>query len=688
MLVKAIMNRTSLKFYDNDLIEDVCDFFLDNEEGGGAVYNLYNEFIGMFTSIDAFKGYRQKKQYINEVIITDYRTLKEADEIISLKFGSASINPVCNVDGEITGYITENQYLKALSKEAQVKTKHYNAVFDSAHNGILSIDAEGIITSINPAALRMARASRDKSVGRFLSEVVSPTGLLDVVRTGKSHTEKYKVRKRVYITNRSPIKENDKVIGAVGVFQDISEIEFISNELETFKRIVNELDTVVESSSDGICIVEKNGNVQRVNKRFQKMLNIDEEVQGVDAQLPEYVNRLITNIFKDKKRKSLMQSELETENSLIISGRPILNDSVEVERVVISIKDMTEMERMRDELAEAKRKLNELNIEESTEFVYKSQPMKRLISTVEQVAGVDVTVLLTGESGVGKGEIANLITKMSDRSKKRFVKVNCGAIPDTLIESELFGYEPGAFTGASEKGKKGYFELAEGGTILLDEISEIPQGLQVKLLSVLQDREIMRVGSEKTKKIDIRVIAATNQNLEEMVMDGSFREDLFYRLNVVPLLVPPLRERIDDIPSLVKFYSDYFKEKYKKELIFTEGAVKALLEYHWPGNVRELVNVLERAFIISPKKEVEYLEVMNLLHLNTNIGTSCLNVLKINEIIPMKQAVEKLEIQLIQKALREVKSYRKVAELLEVNVSTISRKMQKFNNEKGLDIDG
>lgn len=677
-----MMVRTSFKFYVDELIEDTCDYFLGSNDSGGMIYNHDDNFLGVFTSLDLFKAYRQKKRYLNEIIATDYRVLNETDDIMSLEFGSSAINPVCNMDGEMIGYITKNDFLKALSKKAQLKFKYYDAIFDSAHNGILSIDAEGSITSINPPALKMAKTTKDKSVGKFLSDVVIPTGLLDVVKTGKGHTEKYRVGERTFITNRSPIMENNKIIGAVGVFQDISEIEFITKELVTFKKIASELDTVIESSSDGICVVEKNYNVLRMNKRFQNMLKINDNTKTREVQLPEYIRRLIAHILRSKQNKSLLKKEIETKNSLIISGIPIVNNCSEVEQIVINIKDMTEMEQMRDELAEAKRKLNELNIEKTISFIYKSQSMKRLISTVEQVAGVDVTVLLTGESGVGKGEVAHLITNMSKRKDKPFIKVDCGAIPSALIESELFGYEPGAFTGASPKGKKGYFELANGGTIFLDEIGELPQNLQVKLLSVLQDHEIKRIGSEKTKKVNIRVIAATNQNLEKMVKEGIFRKDLFYRLNVVPLLIPPLRERVEDIPELIKFYSNHFEEKYKKQLFFTEGAIKAFLDYDWPGNVRELVNVLERAFIILYKKEVGYSEVMNLLYVNSDSPTSDSDVVNIKEIIPLRKAVEKLEVQLIKKALREVKSYRKVAELLEVNVSTISRKMKKYDEKK------
>ena len=225
--------------------------------------------------------------------------------------------------------------------------------------------------------------------------------------------------------------------------------------------------------------------------------------------------------------------------------------------------------------------------------------MLNVLQMIDRVRKLDTTVLLTGETGVGKDKIASYIVRGSNRSAERFIKVNCGAIPSTLIESELFGYERGAFTGANKEGKMGLFEVADKGTIFLDEVGELPPDMQVKLLRVLQEQEIERIGSNKPIKVDVRVIAATNRNLLEMMREKTFRADLFYRLNVFPVTIPPLRERKDDIIPLAEQFLTDLNHKYGMEKRLTDAAKDVLLEYRWPGNVRELKNVVERSMIMS-----------------------------------------------------------------------------------------
>ena len=254
------------------------------------------------------------------------------------------------------------------------------------------------------------------------------------------------------------------------------------------------------------------------------------------------------------------------------------------------------------------------------------------------------------------------------------------------MESELFGYEPGAFTGAAKKGKKGYFEQADGGTIFLDEISEIPLHLQVKLLRVLQSMEIMRLGAEAPKRIDVSIIAATNKPLEELVAAGRFRADLFYRLNVMPIAIPPLRDRKEDIPLLVDHYRKRFAKKYQKQLVFTDRALAMMMDYHWPGNVRELVNAIERMFVTSAAPVVDEDHVAKWLHLEPPTAADPVSV---SEVVPLKQAVADVERQLIIKALHHARTYRRAAKLLGVDASTLVRKAQKYGIEsRGGEEDG
>ncbi|WP_156203188.1 sigma-54 interaction domain-containing protein [Candidatus Syntrophocurvum alkaliphilum] len=305
--------------------------------------------------------------------------------------------------------------------------------------------------------------------------------------------------------------------------------------------------------------------------------------------------------------------------------------------------------------------------------------MERLIHQAIRVGQVDTTVLITGESGVGKELIAEIIHNNSNRRAGTYVKLNCAAIPENLLESELFGYEAGAFTGAKKEGKIGLFQVADGGTLLLDEIGEIPLHIQVKLLRAIQEREIIRVGGTKSIKIDVRLITITNKNLEQMVKAGEFREDLFYRLNVIPINVPPLRKRKDEIPLLANYFCDKFNRKYKLNMTIKDDALKLLMEYKWPGNIRQLENFIERLIVTSATNSINSNNLPDFIHHKEEIKEINKNEpVIINKIIPLKSAVETVEKKLLIKALELTDSYNKVAELLNVNPSTISRKAQKY----------
>lgn len=303
-------------------------------------------------------------------------------------------------------------------------------------------------------------------------------------------------------------------------------------------------------------------------------------------------------------------------------------------------------------------------------IVAKSPVMLELVKTALQVAKVDCTVLLQGESGTGKGIIANIIHQYSNRSKP-MVKINCGAIPESLMESELFGYEHGAFTGARKEGKAGKFEEAHNGTIFLDEIGDLPLHLQVKLLRVLQDKEIVRVGGAEAKKVNTRVIAATNKDLHQMVLEGIFREDLFYRLNVIPLKVPPLRERREDIMPLILFFKNIFEEKYKVKRDCSNQVVKIFLSYDWPGNVREIENLIERIHVISDPMEVITPEILIKDYLNINRQKSEEKAVIVHRIISLKKANEELERQLLEMAVVKYKTLKQIALALDVSEATI-----------------
>jgi transcriptional regulator with PAS, ATPase and Fis domain len=314
----------------------------------------------------------------------------------------------------------------------------------------------------------------------------------------------------------------------------------------------------------------------------------------------------------------------------------------------------------------------------SQDIIACSEKMQEVVRKVKQVALVDCIVLLTGETGVGKGVIAKLLHAMSSRKEGPFVQVNCGAIPDALLESELFGYENGAFTGARREGKPGKFELADNGTIFLDEIGDLPFNLQSKLLHVMQEGELTRVGGTKPRVIKARTVAATNCNLWQMVLEGKFREDLYFRLNVIPLDIPPLRERKDDIIPMVLFYKKKFAKKFGFKKMCSLDVLQFFCDYDWPGNVRELKNTIERIFVMAPPEKTITKEQIIRYYLSADWKSRQQANVRVSCIRPLKEVVEEAETQLISLALERFGTLTRAAKVLEVDTATLSRKAQKL----------
>jgi len=312
-----------------------------------------------------------------------------------------------------------------------------------------------------------------------------------------------------------------------------------------------------------------------------------------------------------------------------------------------------------------------------------SKAIERVKNMTLTIAKSNSTVLLRGESGTGKEVFAKAIHDISPRCNKNFIAINCAALPEALLESELFGYEPGSFTGAMIGGKDGIIKEASGGTLFLDEIGEMPMFIQVKLLRVIQEGKIRKIGSNKEEAIDVRIIAATNNNLEDMIKDKTFREDLYYRLNVVPMYIPTLKERLEDIPLFVQFFIDKLNYKLNKNI---KGAdvefISELMKYHWPGNVRELQNVIERAMNLC-KGDILTAEDIFINFKNDiySYGPKEIIDKKSDEYLqlPLKDIMEKCEKEIIKKAIDNYKSYRKAASVLKVSHTTIMNKINKYN---------
>lgn len=392
----------------------------------------------------------------------------------------------------------------------------------------------------------------------------------------------------------------------------------VTKIFSTLSEASERLNAIIEHSFDGIFITDAKANVIRINHAYEVITGLKkEEILG--KNMTDLVrNKLISEsgslqVIKTKQPVTLQQSFRSGKEALVTSS-PIFDADGNFIMIVTNVRDLTEIYNLKAVVQEKTAAMDRLAMElehlqttseDNQEIIAKDETTLAAMLLANRVASMDTTVILLGETGVGKEVMARYIFQHSHRAKNSFIKVNCGAIPENLIESELFGYEGGAFTGANKNGKIGLFELANKGTLFLDEIGELPKDMQVKLLRVLQEQEILRVGGTKPVKIDVRIIAATNRNLEEMVSDGTFREDLYYRLTVFPISIPPLRMRKKDIVPLALSFLEKLNQKYQLKKYFTDLSMQLLHEYDWPGNIRELKNIVERAIIISPSDAIK-----------------------------------------------------------------------------------
>ena len=454
------------------------------------------------------------------------------------------------------------------------------------------------------------------------------------------------------------------------------------------------LQIFIDALPDGVMILNNDGVIELVNGAQELLIGIDRE-QLLGLTIFELVHQgiysdpMVDLVLKRKKPVTLMQNT-PLQTCLMVTATPIFDHKTKITSVVIYSKDVTSLYQLQQQLEQTQLltqryslELNELRAQslKNIDIVANSKEMKKIMELALRISQVDSTVLILGESGVGKEIMAKTIHDHSSRNLGPFIKVNCSAIPDSLIESELFGYEPGTFTGGKKEGKAGLFELADNGDFFLDEIGDLPLSIQPKLLRVLQEMEVVRLGGSRSRKINVRIIAATNKDLKEMVKQNLFREDLFFRLNVIPITIPPLRERKDDIIPLIYFFKEKLSNKYKIKKDISKEVINALLSYEWPGNVRELQNVIERLLIISPNNEVRMEDLPTDL-LPPDICSK--PRITVNGLIPIKQAVLELEKQLIEQGMALYGSTAKVANVLGVHQSTIIRKLYKINKYSAL----
>jgi PAS domain S-box-containing protein len=517
--------------------------------------------------------------------------------------------PVIAADNSVIGMITGRDLLAACTAELQRARDEIRVLVESAHDGIIVINTAAIVTTCNEAAARLIGMPAAEAVGRPIKEVIPNSGLRRVLETGQAERDCQLIHGgRTIFSNRSPLLEGRKVVGALAILQDTSELRGAVNQLLDAQHHAEDLQAVFENARYGIIVVDRSGIITRVNKSYEDIFNlVRDEVIG--RPVGAVIENTRLDIVACTGVPELGEIQLVKGRQTIVNRIPVFKDGRLAGAIgEILFKDISEvgylhqrLQQLEQQVTDYRRELTELRggsglAEHSFDnIIGSSRVMARTKNLALRAALTDGNVLLLGESGTGKELFAHAIHKASRRRTRPFVTVNCAAVPADLLESELFGYEEGAFTGARRGGKKGKFQLADKGTLFLDEIGDMPLAMQAKILRVLEDCKIDPIGGSAAVACDVRVIAATNKPLAMMVQQRTFREDLYYRLNVFRIHIPPLRERREDIGELIRaVLPEICREAGRSGMDIAPETMDLIRGYDWPGNIREFLNLLRQ----------------------------------------------------------------------------------------------
>ncbi|WNF23858.1 sigma 54-interacting transcriptional regulator [Mesobacillus jeotgali] len=606
-----------------------------------------------------------KKKARSIRIDTPYR---EIEQIVKTSMVGTGV--VLDEEDKVIGLLTKTDMVVALLKSANTLKDQLETILKHSNIGVLMTDGRMQVVYANDAFAQISGRTVDSIMSRELDEIFP--GLL-YEDSSPHHYEKFK--SILHISSYETVNHEE---GKILLFQDISEFEKMAEELETVKKLKLTIETTLENAYDGILMTDEKNMITMVSPPMLELFNLEKSevlYKPVELVLPQLK---LDNVFRSEMAEV---SDFNEMNGIryIVHRIPIKKDGKVIGAIgKVMFRQLNEVSELFKRLQKAENKASfyhqQLQKSESARFtwdhIFSEDPyMEKLKKSAAKAAKGRSTVLVRGESGTGKELFAHAIHNSSARSDGKFVVVNCAAIPEDLLESEFFGYEEGAFTGAKQRGKIGKFDLANGGTLFLDEIGDMSLSLQAKLLRVLQEREFYRVGGNVRVKVDVRIIAATNRNLEEMVKQGEFREDLYYRLNVISLNIPPLRERVQDVEYLITGLMKELNSMLGTSITgISSQAKEALLRYSWPGNVRELRNVLERAMTFAEHGKIQSEDLPDYL-------LSQLSSTAIKQISLAQDA----ELGAIKKALTQANGNKaKAARLLGISRSGLYEKIKKY----------
>ncbi|KKM11173.1 hypothetical protein SY88_09950 [Clostridiales bacterium PH28_bin88] len=619
MKVQKYMTPDPVTLRPQDSIFLAAKTFLAHHVDGAPIVDERGLLLGLITKThlyQAMTGGLPLTTTVERVMTTGVVTVSPDDDLDKVFSLAVKRLPVVDKEGYLVGMITATDLLTAFYDKYRSAVDQLQAILDSAYNGIIAVDREGKIILFNQKAELLVGCSAAEVKGLRITEVIPNNGLMEVLQTGEPRTgQRLVVGSTTVISDRTPITSQGRVIGALAVFQDVSELQKAMEELVDVRKFAHTLETILETAYEGIIVVDPDGIVTMFNRAYEDFLGIKRE---------EVIGRHVTEVIENTRMHIVVKTGVPEiglkqkimGQEMVVQRIPIFEDNRIIGAVgKVMFKDVKDLRAMAERLHALESKVEyyetELKKIRGSKYTFDhivgtSGKMLAVKNMALKAAQGHSNVLITGESGTGKELLAHAIHHASPRASGPFIRLNCAAIPQDLLEAELFGYEEGAFTGARKRGKPGKFELANRGTIFLDEIGDMPLPMQAKILRVLQEKEIERVGGVETLKVDVRVVAATNKDLQELVEQKLFRNDLFYRLNVITLAIPPLRERNEDIPILAQ----YWLEKLCDEMgipgkRFAPEALEYFRAYQWRGNVREMINTVERLVNTVDKTVIE-----------------------------------------------------------------------------------
>ena len=561
-------------------------------------------------------------------------------------------------------------------------------------SGLLATDRLGYITHLNPRSEAKLAITAKDYIGRDIREALplfEPL-VLECLTSGKSILgRQISLDDGNIVVQVSPILRGQDLLGAICNFQETDTFELSARKSESYQELNRQLETIISASSDGIWVCDGNGAIVSINAASETLNGIRAR-DVIGRNIRQLVDNSIfdqsvtTRVLASGQKETIVQYIEKTKRTLLCTGTPARDAEGNIALIVVNERDMTDLENLHNQF-EQNRKLTEKYKEEISELTLReleqntiiadSNVMQLILQKSQKLANIGASnILILGDSGTGKGLLAKSIHKNSNRRNNPFIEINCAALPENLLEAELFGYEKGAFTGAAEIGKVGLFELAQGGTLFLDEIGDMPLGLQTKLLKYFDDKKFRRLGGTKAINVECATISATNRNLLDLVKKNQFREDLFYRLSSFTLEIPALQQRREDIPGLVRFYLEKYNRQYNKSMHISSAMIGMLQNYSFPGNTRELKNIIENGVVLSDETNIdEFLSAS--IQKNNKLPLLSTHLVSFSAPVDLTDAMNQLEKQLLVGSRLHCRTTRQIADYLHISQPSVVRKLKK-----------